>query len=50
MPLQSNSAVEIKLDSTDSNLTAKQKTMMTNWFTTVPKFEATPEMLSAKSK
>ena len=50
MPLQSNSAVEIKLDSTDSNLTAKQKTMMTNWFTTVPQFEATSEMLSAKSK
>lgn len=50
MPLQSNSAVEIKLDSTDSKLTAKQKTMMANWFTTVPQFEATSEMLSAKSK
>lgn len=50
MPLQSNSAVEIKMDSTDAKLTEKQRTMMKNWFTEVPVFEATPEMLAKKVK
>lgn len=50
MPLQSNSAVEIKMDSTDENLTAGQKTMMSSWFTKVPEFKATAGGLLSKEK
>lgn len=49
MPLQSNSAVEIKMDSTDTNLTESQRTMMNQWFTKVPEFKAST-LLNAKQK
>lgn len=48
MPLQSTNEVEIKLDTQDENLTAKQKQLANTWFTKVPVFE--PEAESGKSK
>lgn len=48
-PLMSNGVPSIEVDDNDTNLTAKQKTMIQNWFTTVPQYSAT-EMLSVKNK
>lgn len=46
-PLISNGIPSIEVDDNDTNLTAKQKTMITNWFTTVPQYSAT-EMRTVK--
>ena len=40
----------IEVDDNDENLTPKQKTMITNWFTTVPQYSATEEFLAVKKK
>lgn len=49
-PLASNGVPSIEVDDNDTTLTAKQKQMLATWFTKVPVFEATPEMLSEKAK
>lgn len=48
-PLMSNGVPSIEVDDNDENLTPKQKTMITNWFTTVPQYSATEE-LSVRKK
>lgn len=50
MPLQSNSLVEIKADSNDSNLTETEQALVKNWFTTVPVVTESREMRTAKEK
>ena len=45
----SNGVPSIEVDDNDENLTPKQKTMITNWFTTVPQYSATEE-LSVRKK
>ena len=49
-PLMSNGVPSIEVDDNDENLTPKQKTMITNWFTTVPQYSATEEFLAVKKK
>lgn len=49
-PLMSNGVPSIEVDDNDTNLTPKQRTMITNWFTTVPQYSATEEMLAVKKK
>lgn len=46
MPLQSNNIVEIKVDSTDEELTETQRELVNNWFTKVPEFK--DSLLKAK--
>ena len=45
----SNGVPSIEVDDNDENLTPKQRTMITNWFATVPQYSATEE-LSVRKK
>lgn len=50
MPLQSNNAVEIKMDSTDKNLQENARNLMKNWFTTVPVLEPSSSFTAKEVK
>lgn len=49
-PLTSNGVPSIEVDDNDKTLTAKQKQMLTTWFTKVPVYEASPKVVSEKEK
>ena len=50
MPLQSNNAVEIKMDSTDKNLDEKARGLMQKWFTKVPVLEPSSSFTAKEVK